>query len=127
VSQGPVQASQIEAALRRVHFGVLGIFAVCALVIAASAETGPTPAPPPRFPIAAVGLALASVFARQAAAAARSRARVYLALASLLLAAGIGIVGVVLAIQGGPRGTALAYVLGGAILCLRPPLRSRRP
>ena len=53
----------------------------------------------------------------------RSRARVVFALASLLLPAGVGLVGVVLALQGGPRGTALAYALGGALLCLRPTLR----
>jgi len=123
VSQGPVRASELDTALRRVQRGVLITFAVCALVIAATAPSG-TGAPPPRgFPIAAFALALGSVLARQVSAAAPARARVFLALASLLLAGCVGLVGVALALQGGPRNTALAYALGGAILCLRPPAR----
>jgi hypothetical protein len=126
VSQGPVHASPVDAALRRLHLGVLATVAACALVVLAAAPGEGAPAPTSAFPIAAVSLALASVFARQAAAAVRSRTRVYLSLASLLLAASVALVGVVLALRGGPRGTALAYVLGAAILCLRPPLRSER-
>jgi FtsH-binding integral membrane protein len=121
VSQAPVQASQLDTALRRVRRAVLIAFAVCAAVIAAAASGGAAGAPPRGFPIAAVGLALGSVFTRQASAAARGRAQVWLALASLLLAGCIGLVGVALALQGGSRGIALAYALGGAILCLRPP------
>jgi len=121
VSQAPVQASQLDTALRRVRRAVLITFGVCAAVIAAAASGGAAAAPPRGFPIAAVGLAFASVLIRQASAMARGPARVWLALASLLLAGCIGLVGVALALQGGPRGIALAYVLGGAILCLRPP------
>ena len=121
MSQNPVQASPLDAALHRVRRAVLINFAVCAAVIAAAASGGPVGAPPSGFPIAAVGLALASVLTRQASAAARGRSQVRLALASLLLAGCIGLVGVALGLQGGSRGIALAYVLGGAILCLRPP------
>jgi hypothetical protein len=121
VSHVPVQSSPLDAALRRVRRAVLITFAICAAVIAAAASGGPTGAPPRGFPIAAVGLALASVLTRQASASTRGRSQVRLALASLLLAGCIGLVGVALALQGGPRGIALAYVLGGAILCLRPP------
>ena len=123
MSQGPVRASELDTALRRVQRGVLITFAVCAVVIAVVAPSGPGTPPARGFPIAAVALALGSVFARQASAAAPLRARVYLALASLLLAACVGLVGVALALQDGPRATALAYALGGAILCLRPPVR----
>jgi hypothetical protein len=128
VSQAPILASALDAALGRVRRGVLITFAVCAAVIAASASGGAAGPPPRGFPIAAVGLALASVFARQVSAAARGRTQIWLAVASLLLAGGIGLVGVTLALQGGSRGIALAYVLGGAILCLRPtaPLARRR-
>jgi hypothetical protein len=121
VSHVPVQSSPLDTALRRVRRAVLITFAVCAGVISAAASGGPVGAPPRGFPIAAVGLALASVLTRQAASAARGRNQVRLALASLLLAGCIGLVGVALALQGGSRGIALAYVLGGAILCLRPP------
>ena len=123
MSQDPVRVPDLDAALRRVQRGVLLVFAVCAGIIAVAAPAGPIQAPSRGFPIAAVALALGSVFTRQASVAARSRARVFLALASLLLAGAIGLVGVGLALQGGPRGIALAYVLGGAILCLRPPAR----
>jgi hypothetical protein len=44
-------------------------------------------------------------------------------LISLLAAAGVGLVGVVAAVSGGPRTTALAYVLAGAIFALRAPAR----
>ncbi len=123
MQQGSVRASQLDTALRRVRRGVLILFAVCAALIAATAPGGPVSQPPRGFPIAAVALALGSVLTRQASAAARARARVYLALASLLLAACVGLVGVALALQGGSRVIALAYALGGAILCLRPPVR----
>jgi hypothetical protein len=121
--QDPVRASDLDAALRRTQRGVLITFAVCAAVIAVTAPSGPGTPPTRGFPIAAVALGLGSVLARQASTAARAHARVYLALASLLLAAGVGLVGVALALQGGPRVTALGYALGGAILCLRAPAR----
>jgi hypothetical protein len=123
VSQAPVPASQIDVALQRVRRAVLLTFAVCAAVIAVAAPSGPGTPPASGFPIAAIGLGLASVLSRQLSVAAPARVRVYLSLASLLLAGGIGLVGVALALQGGPRATGLAYALGGAILCLRPPAR----
>jgi hypothetical protein len=123
VTQGPARASEIDTALRRVQRGSLVTLGVCAAVIAVAATSGAGTPPARGFPIGAVGLALGSVLARQASSAAPLRARVYLALASLLLAAGLGLLGVALALHDGPRGTALAYALGGAILCLRPPVR----
>jgi peptidoglycan/LPS O-acetylase OafA/YrhL len=123
VTQGPARASDLDAALRRVQRGALLTLAACAVLIAVAAPSGPGTPPARGFPIVAIALALGAVVARQASAAAHLRARVTLALASLLLAACIGLVGVALALQGGPRGTALAYCLGGAILCLRPPAR----
>ena len=120
----PVQASELDAALRRVRQGVLATLGVSAIVIATTGATGSLTAPPRAYPIAAIALGLGSVFARHAALATRSRARVLLSLASLLLAAGVGLVGVALALQDGSRSTALAYALGGALLCLRPSLRT---
>jgi hypothetical protein len=123
VNPGTPPASGLDAALRRVRNAVLATLAVSAIVIATTAASSPAPAPASGFPMAAIAFGLAAVFAHHAAAAMRSRGRVALALASLLLPAGVGLVGVVLALQGGSRGTALAYVLGGALLCLRPTLR----
>ena len=107
MNQGPVRASELDAALRRVRLGVLATLAVSAAVSAAITAGEPAAAPAGGFPIAAIALGLGSVFARHAAVAARSRARILFALA----------------LQGGPRNTALAYALGGALLCLRPVVR----
>jgi hypothetical protein len=121
VTRPPVQANPLDASLERVRRGVLLTLATCALVIVA---TGAAEGDPPAriYPVAAVGLALAAIFTRQAAAAAKEpRSRLRLSLASLLLAGSVGLVGVALSVAGGPRTTALAYALGAAILCLRPP------
>ncbi len=48
-------------------------------------------------------------------------------LISLIAAAGVGLTGVTAAVMGGPRTTALAYVLAGAIFALRPPARINLP
>ncbi len=122
----PVDASDLDTALRNVRRGVLAILAVSAIVVATRAAGADAPAPPNGFPIAAIALGLGSVLARHAAVATRSLTRILFALASPLLAAGVGLVGVALALQQGPRTTALAYVLGGALLCLRPAQRSVR-
>ncbi len=123
MNPGTAPVSDLDVALRRVRNAVLATLAVSAIVIATTATSGPAPAPATAFPVAAIALGLGAVFSHQAAAAVRSRARAVFALASLLLPAGVGLVGVVMALQGGPRGTALAYALGGALLCLRPTLR----
>jgi hypothetical protein len=76
----------------------------------------------PRFTTLALGLGLASVLARRQAAAPRLGAawRLRLGVAALLLAGATGAVGVVLALAREERDAALLYVLGGAILALRP-------
>ena len=120
MNQEPVRASDLASGLRNVRRGALALLAVCGLVIATTATAGPAPSPPHGFPIAAIALGLGSVLARHAAVATRGRSSILFALAGPLLAASVGLVGVVLGLQGGPRTTALAYVLGGALLCLRP-------
>jgi len=123
-SNRPVQVSDLDAALRRVRHGALTTLALAALVIATFGDAADAPPPPNAYPIAAIALGLGCVLARHAAPAARGRARVGFAVASPLLAAAVGLVGVALVLQGGPRTTGLAYALGGALLCLRPALRS---
>jgi len=113
-------------ALRSVHRGVLVALAVCAGVIALSAEpeTLPTSEGTERsFTYVAVALAVASILTRRrpTASIANPRAYVILSLASLLCAGGLGIVGVAFALAGGARGTAIVYALAGAIFSLRPP------
>ena len=51
-----------------------------------------------------------------------ARFHVYRTLTSLLLAGGLGLLGVTLAVSDGQHSTALLYTLAGAILWLRPPV-----
>ena len=107
---------------RRVHRGVLAALAGFALVIWATGAPDGSGEVDRGFGITALALAAASIVARRAAPATRLRpAHLVPLLASPLFAGGVGLVGVVLAVGGGPRQVALLYVLGGAILALRPP------
>ena len=113
-------------ALRSVHRGVLAALAVCAGVIALSAEPETLPiseGAERSFTYVAVALAVASILARRrpTACIANPRAHVILSLTSLLCAGGLGIVGVAFALAGGTRGAAIVYALAGAIFSLRPP------
>ena len=107
---------------RRVHRGVLAALAGFALVIWATGAPDGSGEVDRGFGIAALALAAASIIARRVAPAPQpSHAHLVRLVASPLLAGGVGLVGVVLALGGGPRNVAFLYVLGGAILALRPP------
>lgn len=121
----PAAASELVASLTRVHRGVLLLLAACAGVIAVGSTGAPAAAEAPRvYTFAALGFALGAILLRQAAPGFAPHRGLRLLLASLVLAGCVGLVGVALALQVGARNTALAYVLGAAILCLRPPSRS---
>ena len=119
-------AREVLRSLRRVHRGTLALLAVCALVIFASASPsgdqglGGTDV---RFTASALGLGIASIVLRgQAASLKRGfRARLAFAISSMLLAGGIGIVGVTLSVLRDEREAALLYAVGGVILVLRGP------
>jgi hypothetical protein len=130
----PASELALNRALRSVHRGVLAALAVCAGVIALSAEPGTTPiseGTERSFTYVAVALAVASILTRRrpTAAIANPRAHVILSLASLLCAGGLGIAGVAFALAGGARSAALVYALAGAVFSLRPPnpIASRPP
>ena len=113
---------------------MLAALAVCAGVIALSAEpeTSPISEGTERsYTYVAIALAVASILTRRRPTApiANPRTHVILSLASLLCAGGLGIAGVAFALAGGPRTTALVYALAGAIFALRPPkpIASRPP
>ena len=118
--------SPLDAALRRTHWSVLGLLAVCAVVIATAGPAEPASVPPPRPLIyTAVGFAAFTILARQFASSprlARSR-RAIPAVVSLASGAALGLTGVVAALLLADRGTGLGLVLGAAILSLRPPPR----
>ena len=116
---------ELRRTLRRVHSGVLAALAACALLITLTADPADDVGlggADRRFTTAALALGLASVLARRQAATPRvsAAARLGLGVAALLLAGSIGAVGVALAVAQQERDAALLYVLGGAILALRP-------
>ena len=122
---------ELTQALRRVHRGVLGTIAVCALVIATAADPADDAGlggADRRFTLAALALGIGSILARRQAEAIElsPRLRLLLALAGMLLAGAIGILGVVLAVTQDEREAALLYALGAAILALRRPVPATR-
>jgi hypothetical protein len=115
-----------NAALRGVHRSVLALLVVCACAAlwTAPAEIDPADAAgPPQLRYLAAALAVGAIVTRRRRAGAVVNVSSYLGLsvASLLFAGAVGVVGVAVAASGGARGTALLYVLAGAIFALRPP------
>jgi hypothetical protein len=101
---------------------VLAILVLCAAGIAATGSTEASGGADLRYGLAAMALAAGSILTRRVTrTSAPSPWHARLSLASLLLAAGIGVLGLLLAARGGSRETALLYVLGAAILSLRAP------
>jgi hypothetical protein len=108
-----------------VRLCVWGGLALCAAVVAALRGVAPRELAPGldrALLAAALGLALASILARQLAGARRTglRVRVWLELASLLLAGGIGLVGVAAVELGADTTRGLLHVFAGALFALRP-------
>jgi peptidoglycan/LPS O-acetylase OafA/YrhL len=117
----------VNVALRRAHRSILVVLAASAVVIAvgSSAPSEDTAFDPPRgYVYAAVGLGVASILSRRRRPATSpeiARVHVLLSLASLLLAAGVGLIGVAASVAGTPRNAALLFVLAGGFFALRPP------
>ncbi len=127
---GPSQRAldALNHSLRRVHRSVLGMLAVAALVVVGMDAVGATAAPSEidsAYPLAALLLAGGSILTRRRAVSPLGNPRRFVnqCLVSLALAAGLGVVAVVLAAREGQIQVALLYVLGGALLALRPPPR----
>ena len=115
-SQG---ATQPSPSLRRAHRGVLAVLVLCAAAIAATGSSEASGGTDLRYGLAAIALAAGSILTRRVTrGSAPSPWHARLSLASLLLAAGIGVIGLLLALGGGSRETALLYVLGAAILIM---------
>ena len=105
------------------HRGCLAVLVICAGMIALGAEAGSDDPPPLEFTMVAMGLAVASIVARRLSTSPRLAAsfRFGSELLGLVLAAAIGITAIGLAATAGDKQNALLFVLGGGILCLRPP------
>jgi len=123
----PAREHPVNVALRRAHRSILMVLAACALVVAlnsSSPESAADTDPPRGHVYAATALGIASILTRRRLPAtnpARARLHVLLSLASLVLAAGVGLVGVAASMAGTPRNAALLFVLAGIIFALRPP------
>jgi len=118
----PPHPHPLEAALRRTHRSVLVLLACCAGVIALHGFAGEEPPPDRWLTTAGVGLGLATVVLRRLGASPVIAARTsfLLLLAALVLAGGLGLLGVWVALgHDGPE-TGLLFTLAGAIFSIRP-------
>jgi hypothetical protein len=113
----------LRLALRRTHRSVLGLLAVCALVILAGGMSGEEPPPDRVMTVWAVGLALLGIVLRRISTSPRIQLRsaLFFAVSSLLTCASLGLLAVWLAWTQGAAETALIYTLAGVIFALRPP------
>lgn len=125
----PEPGAGLAAALRRVHRSILFLLAVCAAVIFTQQAADPEPPPDRAYTTTAVVLAAVAVVSGLFATSpvAGLRLRVGLILLRYLAAAGVGVVGVLMAADQGALRTALAFAAGGLILALRPPPSLRPP
>jgi drug/metabolite transporter (DMT)-like permease len=116
-------AEPLRLALRRTHRSVLGLLAVCAVVILAGGTSGEEPPPDRVMTVGAVVLALLGIMLRRASSSPRiqPRSALILAVAALLTCGGLGLLAVLLAWTEGASETALIYTLAGFIFALRPP------
>ena len=115
----------LNRAIQRVHRSVLITLAGCAIVVWLNTAADASETTPRVYAWAATALGGIAILARPFRGAPIKNPKLVVAriVISLLGAAGVGLVGVVAAVTGGPRTTALAYVLAGAIFALRPPAR----
>jgi hypothetical protein len=119
----------LNRAIQRVHRSVLILLAGCAIVVWLSTAADVSETTPRVYAWAATGLGGIAILTRPFRSVPIKRPKLVLAriLISLIAAAGVGLTGVTAAVMGGPRTTALAYVLAGAIFALRPPARINLP
>ena len=122
-------ADGLNRAIQRVHRSVLITLAACAIVVWLNTAADASETTPRVYAWAAVALGGIAILTRPFRSAPIKNPKLVVAriLISLLAAAGVGLVGVAAAVTGGPRTTALAYVLAGAIFALRPPARIKLP
>jgi hypothetical protein len=110
-----------------VHRGVQAILLVCALVIVSGGLSDPAAHDgiDRIYSIAALGLAAGSILLRRSALSRGGdpRTAVGRSLGGLILSAGLGLLGVVVAMREGAGSIGLLYTLAGGFLSLRPPVR----
>jgi hypothetical protein len=122
VSVPASDATDLIAALRRPRLAALGVLGVCALVTGAlslaEGDTGPVDR---RYTMLALALGAVSIFARRTVPGGESASRlIRLQQLSCAAAAGLGGLGLALALRDGQASVGLLYCVAGALLLLRP-------
>ena len=125
MTTSPPITDGLNRAIQRVHRSVLITLAGCAIVVWLNTAADASETTPRVYAWAATALGGLAILTRPFRSVPIKNPKLVVAriLISLVAAAGVGGVGVVAAVMGGPRTTALAYVLAGAIFALRPPAR----
>jgi hypothetical protein len=121
----PPSFDGLNQSIRRVHRSVLVLLVACGVVVWLTAAADASEATPRPYVWGAVVFGGLAILLRPFGSGPVVRPKLVVAriLISLISAAGVGLVGVASAVAGGPRTTAIAYVLAGAIFALRPPAR----
>ena len=109
--------------LRGTHRSVLFLLALSASILFLGTFDAPSPPPDPSATSAAIALALAAIILRRFASSSVIRVRnaFFLSLGALVSAAGLGILGALLAFETGSADTGLLFTLAGLIFALRSP------
>jgi len=128
MSEPALDPTPLNQALTGTHRSVLVLLAACALFIVLQ-PAGEEQSPPPLYTAIALGLAVASIVCRRLSTSPvmSPKPKVALAVAGLVLAALVGVTAVMLTQLDGDKQNALLFVLGAAILSLRPPIRIAPP
>ncbi|MBW2275341.1 MAG: hypothetical protein JRG96_18905 [Deltaproteobacteria bacterium] len=124
MSEPALDPAPLNQAMTRTHRSVLVLLAACGLFIVLQPGAA-AQSPPPLFTGVAVGLAVGSILCRRLSVspAMSPKPKVGLAVAGLVFAALVGVTAVALTQVEGDKQNALLFVLGAAILSLRPPIR----
>ena len=119
----PSRPTTPSTALRTVHRGVLALLAGAGVSIGLGEFSAQPPPPSPSATTLAIALALAAITLRRFASSpiVASRTANLLALGSLMMSAGLGLLGLFVAYQDHAGETGLLFCLAGLIFGLRPP------
>jgi hypothetical protein len=128
MSEPTLDPTPLNQALTGTHRSVLVLLAACAVFIVLQ-PAGEEQTPPPLYTSVALGLAVASIICRRVSTSPvmSPKPKVVLAVMGLVFAALVGVTSVMLALGDGDKQNALLFVLGAAILSLRPPIRIASP
>ncbi len=117
----------VNTALRRLHRSTIASLFLCAIGIGIASFTHEG-SPPDEvgglYSWVALALAATAILTRRSGAAASSSLRgfIYASLVSMMAAAGLGILGMLVALIKSQNTVGLLYTLAGTLLVLRPPI-----